>query len=116
MRKAECLFCKIAGHDIPSDIVFEDDALIAFKDIHPKAPVHLLIIPKDHVMASVADMADDQQLLLGSLLHRAKILAEEQGIADMGYRLVFNVRKHGGQEVDHVHLHLLGGQPLGHMV
>ena len=86
---------------------------MAFDNIHPKAPVHLLIIPKEHVMRSVAEMDESQAGVLGRMLYRAKIVAEEQGIADDGYRLVFNVRKHGGQEVDHVHLHLLGGQPLG---
>ncbi len=113
MRDPNCLFCKIAGHDIPSEIVFEDDSLIAFKDIHPKAPVHVLIIPKDHVMKSVADMTEDQAAMLGQMMWRAKLVAAEQGIEADGYRLVFNVRKHGGQEVDHVHLHLLGGEPLG---
>lgn len=113
MRNPECLFCKIASHDIPSEVAFEDDQLMAFADIQPKAPVHLLIIPKDHVMASVADLQPGQEALLGAMLNRAKLLAEERGIATDGYRLVFNVRHHGGQEVDHVHLHLLGGQPLG---
>ncbi len=116
MRDPECLFCRIAAGEIPSATVFEDDQLMAFKDIHPKASVHLLIIPKDHVMASVADMTQGQQDILGRMLWRAKVLAAEQGIETDGYRLVFNVRRHGGQEVDHVHLHLLGGQLLGRMV
>lgn len=115
MRDPACLFCKIAAGELPATRVFEDDELLAFPDIHPKAPVHLLIIPKDHVMRSVADMTADQEGLLGRMLWRAKLLAEEQGIAENGYRLVFNNRHHGGQEVDHVHLHLLGGQPLGSM-
>ncbi len=113
MTDPNCLFCKIAAREIPSTAVFEDDELYVFPDIHPKALVHLLIIPKDHVMRSVADMDEAQTGLLGRMMFRAKLLAEAQGIADDGYRLVFNVRKHGGQEVDHVHLHLLGGQPLG---
>lgn len=113
MRDPKCLFCKIADRQITAAVVFEDDKLMAFNDIHPKAPVHLLIIPKDHIMKSVADMTEDQAPILGRMLWRAKVIAAEQGIADDGYRLVFNVRKHGGQEVDHVHLHILGGKPLG---
>ena len=113
MRNPDCLFCKIAAREIPSTAVFADDELYVFPDIHPKAPVHLLIIPKDHVMKSVADMQAEQSALLGRMLWRAKLLAEEQGIAADGYRLVFNVRHHGGQEVDHIHLQLLGRQPLG---
>lgn len=113
MRDPNCIFCKIAAGEIPSTAVFANDELYAFSDIHPKAPVHLLIIPKDHVMRSIAEMSDDQEALVGRMVGVAKRLAEEQGVAPDGYRLVFNVRHHGGQEVDHVHLHLLGGQPLG---
>lgn len=108
-----CIFCKIAAREIPSTTVFEDDEFYVFPDIHPTAPVHLLIIPKDHVLRSVAEMDESQTGLLGRMIYRAKLLAEQQGIAEDGYRLVFNVRHHGGQEVDHIHLHLLGGQPLG---
>lgn len=113
MRDENCIFCKIADGTIPSTAVFSNDELYAFPDIKPKAPIHLLIIPKDHVMRSIADMSDEQEALIGRMVGVAKRLAEEQGIAATGYRLVFNVRHHGGQEVDHVHLHLLGGQPLG---
>ena len=113
MRKANCLFCKIGSGELPSTVAWQDNELMAFADIHPKAPVHLLLIPKDHVIASIADMNPDNQSIVGRMLWRAKLLAEEQGIAEQGYRLVFNVRKHGGQEVDHIHLHILGGQPLG---
>lgn len=115
MFQANCLFCQIAQKKIPSTVAWEDDELMAFADIHPKAPVHLLLIPKAHRLASVADITADHQALLGQMMWRAKLLAEEQGIADDGYRLVFNVRKHGGQEVDHLHLHIMGGQPLGPM-
>lgn len=108
-----CIFCNIVARAIPSVPVYEDDELYVFPDIHPKAPVHLLIIPRRHVLASVADMQLADEPLLGRMLRRAKLLAEAQGIAADGYRLVFNVRHHGGQEVDHLHLHLLGGQPLG---
>lgn len=115
MRDANCLFCKIVDGSIPTTFVYSDDELVAFADIHPKAPVHLLIIPKDHVMRSIAEMSEEQEGLLGRMLWRAKKLAEEQGVDADGYRLVFNVRHHAGQEVDHVHLHMLGGKELGHL-
>ena len=107
-----CLFCRIARHEIPSQVAWEDDVFIAFADIHPKARVHLLIIPKDHVLPSTAEMQPEHDLLIGEMVRRAKLLAEELGIADSGYRLVFNTRKHAGQEVDHIHLHLIGGQTI----
>jgi histidine triad (HIT) family protein len=113
VNNPDCIFCQIATGAIPATVVADDGELMAFPDIHPRAPVHLIIIPKAHVMRSVAEMTDDQTALLGRMIALAKKLAEEKGIADDGYRLVFNVRHHGGQEVDHVHLHLLGGQPLG---
>jgi histidine triad (HIT) family protein len=109
----DCIFCKIAAGTIPAQVEFDDGEIMAFPDIKPKAPVHLLVIPKDHAMRSVAEMESGQEALLGKMLAVAKKLAEEAGIATNGYRLVFNVRHHGGQEVDHVHLHLLGGQALG---
>lgn len=109
----ECIFCQIAAGKISATVLLDDGELMAFPDIRPKAPVHILIIPKDHVLRSVADMAPGQEALLGRMMATAKRLAEEKGIATDGYRLVFNVRHHGGQEVDHIHLHLLGGQPLG---
>lgn len=113
LSNPDCIFCKIVDGTIPSTPVFDNDEFLVFPDIHPKAPVHLLIIPKAHVMRSIAEMTDDQEALVGRMMGLAKRLAEEQGIAENGYRLVFNVRHHGGQEVDHIHLHLLGGQPLG---
>lgn len=109
----DCIFCKIAAKQIPSTPVYEDGEFLAFPDIKPKAPVHLLIIPKDHVLRSVAEMTDEHQPMLGRMLRVAKQVADEQGIAEQGYRLIFNIRHHGGQEVDHLHLHLLGGRPLG---
>lgn len=115
MAVADCIFCQIAARTIPTTVVYEDDELLAFPDIHPKAPVHLLIIPKNHLLASAADMTDRDVPLLGRMVLTAKKLADQQGIAELGYRLTFNVRHHGGQEVDHIHLHLLGGRPLGPM-
>lgn len=115
MRQPDCIFCRIVAGQLPAERVFEDDQLLAFPDIKPKAPVHWLIIPKDHDPISVADMAESHQPLIGQLVWRAKLLAEARGIAESGYRLVFNCRRHGGQEVDHLHLHLIGGHQLGPM-
>lgn len=109
----DCIFCSIAAGRIPAEVRFDDGEFMAFPDIKPLAPVHLLIIPKDHLMRSVAEMEPGQEAILGRMLTVAKNLAEKEGIAEHGYRLVFNVRRHAGQEVDHVHLHVLGGQPLG---
>lgn len=109
-----CIFCQIVDKKIPADIVFEDDKLIAFNDINPKAPVHILIVPKKHI-ATIDDIDESDKELIGELVYRAKLLAKVKRISENGYRLVFNVRSHGGQLVDHIHLHLLGGQPLGHI-
>lgn len=109
----ECIFCRIVAREIPSTAVFDNEEFYVFPDIHPKASVHLLIIPKDHILRSMAELTPDQEPMIGRMMSLARRLAEEQGIAENGYRLVFNVRHHGGQEVDHLHLHLLGGQPLG---
>lgn len=106
-----CIFCQIIKKEIPSPFVFEDEQMVAFKDISPKAPVHLLIVPKKHI-ESVAKLAEDDKILIGEMIWRAKILAEEQGIAEDGYKLVFNCGEHGGQVVKHLHLHLLGGEKL----
>ncbi|MBI4090258.1 MAG: HIT domain-containing protein [Candidatus Kerfeldbacteria bacterium] len=95
-------------------MVYEDDQLVAFKDIRPVAPVHLLIVLKRHI-ASVAELAPEDAPLVGQMVRRAQQLASEHGVADQGYRLVFNVRQHAGQVVDHIHLHLIGGQALGRM-
>lgn len=109
-----CLFCEIASKTQPAEIIFEDDQAVAFKDIAPKAPVHLLIIPRRH-FTSVNDIRKEDEQLLGHLILIAKELALKSSIHDSGYRLVFNSRKHAGQVVEHLHLHLLGGQPLGPM-
>ena len=106
-----CLFCKIAGKEIPADIIYEDNDTVAFKDINPKAPVHVLIIPKKHI-EKIADMEAEDQQLIGKLIFTAKNLAEELGISKDGYRLVFNNGKNAGQEVYHIHLHLLGGRSM----
>jgi histidine triad (HIT) family protein len=106
-----CLFCKIIAGDIPAKILMENEYALAFRDIHPQAPTHILIIPKKHI-ASIADLAIDDEALMGKLLLTAKTLAENEGIAIDGYRLVINCRENGGQTVSHIHFHLLGGRAL----
>lgn len=102
----DCLFCKISQNEIPSEVVFEDNDVKVFKDIHPKAPVHLLVIPKVHIQ-SVAHLEANHNDVIAKLIYTAKHAAEEMGLK--GYKLVFNVGREAGQTVDHLHLHLLGG-------
>ena len=102
----DCLFCKISRGDMVSDTVFEDTAVKVIKDIYPKAPVHLLVLPKTHVQ-SIAHLEADHADLVATLIYTAKKVAASLGLA--GYKLVFNVGKEGGQAIDHLHLHLLGG-------
>ncbi|WP_298627463.1 histidine triad nucleotide-binding protein [uncultured Legionella sp.] len=106
-----CLFCKIAQGELPATVVFEDNNIMAFRDIRPQAPAHLLIIPKRHI-ATINDVVDDDAQLLGAMILRARKLAESEGISEIGYRLVFNINSGGGQEVYHIHLHLLGGRQM----
>ncbi len=105
----DCIFCKIAAGDIPSEKVYEDDAVFAFRDIHPAAPVHVLIIPKKH-LATAVDAGEADEALLGKLLLAANTVAVQEGIAAEGARYVLNVNKGAGQEVFHIHLHVLGGR------
>ncbi len=109
---AECLFCKIAAKQIPAKIAFEDMQLLAFHDIHPMAPVHLQIIPKQHI-ARVSDLKKENAEIVAQLVLIANKLAVEMGIAEPGYRLVINCNPAAGQSVYHLHLHLLGGRSLG---
>jgi histidine triad (HIT) family protein len=111
----DCVFCRIAKGEIPAKKVLEDEHVVAFHDIHPQAPTHVLVIPKRHV-ASLADATDGDRDVLGRALLAARDVARAAGIADDGYRVIVNTRAHGGQEVFHVHLHVLGGRPLGRMV
>lgn len=106
-----CLFCKIAQGEIPATVVFEDDDIMAFRDIKPQAPTHLLIIPKQHI-ATINDTGEQEEQLLGKMILQAKKLAQNEKLSETGYRLVFNVNSGGGQEVYHIHLHLLGGRQM----
>jgi histidine triad (HIT) family protein len=107
----DCLFCKIARKEIPATLVYEDDDVVAFDDIHPQAPTHVLVVPKRHVPSLDAlEPADDS--LAGKLMRVAARIARERGVAGAGWRSVVNVGKDGGQLVFHVHLHMLGGRPM----
>jgi len=107
-----CLFCKIANHELQSKIVAEDERVIAFHDIHPQAPVHVLICPKKHI-ATLNDLSADDAPVLVHMFDVAKKIAEQLGVAQKGYRTVFNVNADGGQIVFHLHLHVIGGRKLG---
>jgi histidine triad (HIT) family protein len=108
----DCIFCRIANGEVPSEILYRDDQVIAFADISPKAPVHLLVVPKRHIEA-VADLTEADEPLMGHIVTVANHLAREAGVSEKGYRLVVNCGPEGGQLVPHLHLHLLGGRQLG---
>lgn len=105
----DCIFCKIASKSIPVQPVYEDDEIIAFHDINPAAPVHVLVIPKKHI-ASLSEVDQDDQKLMGHLLAALPRIADQLGIAENGYRVVINTKDHGGQTVYHLHCHLIGGR------
>ena len=106
-----CLFCKIVNKEVPAEIVYEDDKFIAFKDAEPKAPLHLLIVPKKHI-PSIDHLELKDKELIGELFLIAQKMAREKGVVSTGYRLIFNVGKDAGQTIEHLHLHLLGGKKL----
>ncbi len=108
----DCLFCKIIARQIPADIVYEDDKVLAFNDISPQAPVHILIVPKKHI-DKVSNLKESDKDIVCELIFTAKKLAQEKGIAESGYRLVLNNNRDAGQAVLHIHLHLLGGRKMG---
>jgi histidine triad (HIT) family protein len=108
---AECIFCQIVAGEVSSDVVYQDEDFLAIRDVSPQAPMHVLIIPKIHI-ASLAELTVGQQQLAGRLVIIAKKLAEKEGIAKRGYRLVINCGPEGGQLVPHLHLHLIGGRRL----
>lgn len=107
----DCIFCKIIAGKIPANIIYHDDKIVAFDDIYPKAPIHKLIIPRKHI-ATVNDLNPEDKDLIGNMFFIAKKLGAEFNIAESGYRIVVNCNKDGGQEVFHLHMHLLGGRPL----
>ncbi len=106
-----CLFCKIAAGEIPAPVVLDDKEVMAFRDVKPQAPTHLLIIPKKHI-ATINDTDSNDEQLLGRMIQSAKKLAKTEGLSEAGYRLIFNVNSNGGQVVYHIHLHLLGGRQM----
>lgn len=108
---SECLFCKIARRDVPAQIVYDDADMVAFRDIHPKYRTHILLIPKEH-LASVSDMRPPHDAVVGKLLRVGAKLAKKEGIASSGFRLTANAGPDAGQVVPHLHVHLLGGEPL----
>ena len=106
-----CLFCRIAAGEIPSTKVYEDERVVAFEDLQPQAPMHVLIIPRAHI-ATLNDLSPEHDTLVGEMIRRAAALAAERGYAQGGYRTVFNCNSHAGQTVFHIHLHVLAGRRL----
>jgi len=107
----DCVFCKIAASEIPADILYQDEQVIAFRDINPQAPVHVLIIPRKHI-PSVVELSEAESSLVENMVSIANQLAVKEGVSESGYRLVINCGEQGGQLVPHLHLHLLGGRQL----
>ena len=111
----ETIFSKIIKQELPADIIYQDDLVTAFRDINPKAPVHILIVP-NKLIPTINDIEHCDELMLGRLFTVAKKIAKSEGISKNGYRLIMNCNQHGGQEVYHIHMHLVGGEPLGPML
>ncbi|UCE98487.1 MAG: histidine triad nucleotide-binding protein [Dehalococcoidia bacterium] len=107
----DCIFCQIVSGKIPSDVIYQDEEVIAFRDINPQCPVHILVIPREH-FTSLIDITSHEASLMGHMISLANQLARDEAISDSGYRLVINCGKQGGQLVPHLHLHLLGGRQL----
>jgi histidine triad (HIT) family protein len=108
---SDCLFCKIRDGDIPGDIVYEDEDVLAFNDVNPQAPVHILIIPKKHI-PTINDAGAGDAAMLGQLALTAKKIARDKGVSEDGYRLVFNCNRGAGQTVFHIHMHLIAGRDM----
>ena len=106
--KKDCLFCKIAGGDTDTEFLYQNENLVVFKDIHPQAPVHLLIVPKKHIR-SVNDLTEDERPILSEMVMTAKVMAKQFSVNKSGYRLFINVERGGGQVIFHLHMHLIGG-------
>ena len=107
----DCIFCKIINKEIPSNIVYEDEEILAFKDIAPQAPVHIVVIPKKHI-SKITEISQEDEKVIGKIYAVINHIAKEQGIADDGFRVIINCGQNGGQEVKHIHFHLLGGTKL----
>ncbi len=107
----DCLFCKMAKGEIKPDTVYEDEEILAFRDINPQGPVHILVIPKEHI-ATLNDLEEHHAELMGKMFLVAKKIAEQENFAETGYRTVINCNRHGGQEVFHIHLHVIGGRQM----
>ena len=112
MTENDCLFCKIVAGEIPADIIFETETAIAFRDINPQAPTHVLIIPRRHI-PTINDLQSGDEEIVGDLYMAAARIAADEGIAEDGYRVVMNCNEGAGQTVFHIHLHLVGGRPMG---
>jgi len=108
----DCLFCKIVRHEIPASIEYEDDRVLAFNDVNPQAPTHVLIVPKRHI-ATLSELSVEDDQLVGEIVRRAAAIARARGISAGGFRTVFNTNRDAGQTVFHIHLHLIGGRSLG---
>jgi histidine triad (HIT) family protein len=111
MNPEQCLFCKISKGEIKATILYQDAAVTAFRDIHPVAPTHVLIVPNKHIQ-SINEMEAEDELILGHLFFVAKKITQQENIAESGYRSIINTGVHGGQTVSHLHLHIIGGKPL----
>lgn len=109
---SDCIFCKIANKEINSDFVYEDDEIIAFKDINPQAPIHILVIPKKHI-ESIIDLTDEDEMFVGKMYTAVRKIAKKLNIEESGFRLIVNCGKDAGQEVPHLHFHILAGKKLG---
>jgi histidine triad (HIT) family protein len=107
----DCLFCKIVSREVPASIVYEDERVLAFNDINPQAPTHILVIPKQHI-ATLNDLSPDHDQMVGELVRRAAAIASDRGLSSGGFRTVFNTNREAGQTVFHIHLHLIGGRRL----
>jgi histidine triad (HIT) family protein len=108
---SDCLFCRIIRREIPSSIVYEDERVLAFQDVNPQAPIHILVVPKEHI-STLNELKEADDTLVGELVRRAATIAKDRGISAGGFRTVFNTNRDAGQTVFHVHLHLLGGRPM----
>ena len=109
---SDCIFCKIAGGEIPVDLVYESEDVVAFADVSPQAPVHVVIIPRRHI-ATTLEMSDEAPELFGSMLRASSEVARKKGVDKSGFRLILNTNADGGQEIFHVHMHIMGGEQIG---